>query len=179
MKPAIHFFKLYGLMLLLSLGVLVSCNSNSKEKLLKNIHHAEAEMNDAKAFDVQKGNEIIEAYAVFAETYPDDTLSASYLFKAGEISMNLQFSEQAIAYFSRVRADYPSFYKAPECLFLKAFVFENQLNNLKDAEIYYKEFIAKYPNHPLTDDAIASIEYLGKSPEELVRMFQEKNAGLQ
>ena len=69
-----------------------------------------------------------------------------------------------------------SFYKAPECLFLKAFVFENQLNNLKDAEILYKEFIASYPNHPLTDDAVASLEYLGKSPEELVRMFQEKNA---
>jgi TolA-binding protein len=136
-------------------------------------------MNDAKAFDVQKGKEIIEAYAVFAETYPDDTLSAFYLFRAGEIAMNLQFSEQAIAYFNKVRTDYPSFYKAPECLFLKAFVFENQLNNLIDAEIYYKEFIASYPNHALTDDAVASLEYLGKSPEELVRMFQEKNAALQ
>ncbi|MGD9992369.1 MAG: tol-pal system YbgF family protein [Salinivirgaceae bacterium] len=179
MKAAIPIFKRLRVVFFLSFVVLVSCNTNSREKLLKNIRHAEAEMNVAKAFDRQKGSEIIETYVVFAETFPDDTLSASFLFKAGEISMNLQFSEQAIAYFSKVRADYPFFYKAPECLFLKAFVFENQLNNIKEAEIYYKEFIASYPNHPLTDDAVASLEYLGKSPEELVRMFQEKNAELQ
>jgi len=155
--------------------VLVSCKSNSKEKLLKQIQKAENEMNDAKVFDLQKGKELIEVYGVFTETYPNDTLSAFYLFRAGELSMNLQLSEQAIAFFNKVRTDYPSFYKAPECLFLKAFVFENQLNNLIEAEIFYKEFIAGYPNHSLTDDAVASLEYLGKSPEELVRMFQEKN----
>ncbi|MGE4289323.1 MAG: tol-pal system YbgF family protein [Salinivirgaceae bacterium] len=179
MKASMSIIYRVGIVVFLLFAVLVSCNSNSREKLLKQIQRAEAEMNEANAFNQQKGKELIDAYAVFAETYPDDSLSAAFLFRAGELSMNLQQSEQAIAYFNKVRAAYPSFYKAPECLFLKAFVFENQLNNLKDAEIYYKEFIANYPNHALTDDAVASLEYLGKSPEELVRMFQEKNAELQ
>lgn len=178
MKTTVYFFRHYGFMLFLAMGILASCNSHSKEKTLKNIKKAEAELNEAKVFDVQKGKDLSDAYAAFAAAYPNDSLSASYLFKAGEISMNLQLSEQAIAYFDQARSNYPSFYKAPECLFLKAFVFENQLGNLTEAESCYKEFIASYPNHHLTDDAVASLKYLGKSPEELVRMFQEKNTEL-
>ena len=50
------------------------------------------------------------------------------------------------------------------------------LKNLGKASDSYKEFISKYPNHELTDDATASLKFLGKTPEEMVKEFEKMNA---
>ena len=61
------------------------------------------------------------------------------------------------------------------CLFLQGFVYESQLHNIIRAKEAYTEFIRKYPRHQLAKDAQFSIENLGKSDEELIKMFEEKN----
>ena len=35
-------------------------------------------------------------------------------------------------------------------------------------------FLEKYPTHELVKDASASIELLGKSPEEIIKLFEER-----
>ena len=81
---------------------------------------------------------------------------------------------QAILYYDKITYTYPKFRKIAYCYFLEGFVYENQMNDLINAKKYYTLFITKYPTHPLTKDAKILIENLGKSPEELIKGFEEK-----
>jgi outer membrane protein assembly factor BamD (BamD/ComL family) len=156
-------------------SMLQACKKDPKAEQIKAIGRLETELYSAQTIDKAKGMHIIDTYVGFSKQYPEDTLSAAYLFKAGEIAMNLQLGSQAIFYYDKLTHNYPEYFKAPESMFLKAFIYENQLGDLNKAEQLYKQFIEMYPKHQLADDAKASLEYLGKSPEELVKMFQEKN----
>jgi outer membrane protein assembly factor BamD (BamD/ComL family) len=156
-----------------------ACNTSKKDELINKIKEAEKELYASEILDHDKGLVIIQQYVDFAKEYPADTLSASYLFKAAEIAMNLKVGSQSVLYFDKILTNYPTFSKAPESLFLKAFVLENQMEKYDQAGELYKQFIAKYPNHPLAKDAKASLEFLGKSPEELIKLFEQKQAGQQ
>lgn len=155
--------------------ITASCKKDRKAEQISTIEKLEKELYQAQSLDRTKGQNLIDAYIEFSEQYPNDTLSAHYLFNSGEIAMNLQLGTKAIFCYDKLLSDYPDYNKVPEVIFLKAFVYENQLGDLTNAEKFYREFISKYPNHSLADDAQASLEYLGKSPEELVKIFQEKN----
>lgn len=174
MKMAIT-FKNTILLLLVYFIVFTSCTKDPRKEQIKSIKKQESELYADQTIDRAKGLKMIDAYLNYSKQYPDDTLSAVYLFKAAEISMNLQLGSQSVFYFDKILTNYPNFYKLPECLFLKAFVFENQLGKIEKAGHFYNEFLIKYPNHILAKDAKASIEYLGKSPEELIKIFEEKN----
>lgn len=168
----------YSKILLFASVILIAATScsNPKNKLSKNISAFEKELYDSQSLDKTKGLSLIDLYVDFSKQYPEDTTSATYLYKAAEVSMNLQLATQAIGYYDELLSAYPNFSKRPECIFLKAFIYENQLNNLDEAEKYYTQFLEEYPSHQLAKDADASLKFLGKSPEELVEMFQEMNA---
>ena len=55
-------------------------------------------------------------------------------------------------------------------------VYENYLGDLDNAKMIYLEFLEKYPDNEFADDAEISIQNLGKSPEELIRQFEEQQA---
>lgn len=156
--------------------MLVACSGDPKEEAIKNINKLEKVLYADQMLDKEKGLELINSYVGFVKTYPEDTATAMYLFKAGEIAMNLQLGEQAINLFKNASSAQEGFTKEPECIFLAAFIYENQLGQLAEAKSLYQLFLKKYPNHPLAKDAKASIQYLGKSPEELIKMFQEQNS---
>ncbi len=61
-------------------------------------------------------------------------------------------------------------------MYLKAYVYENYLGDLEHAKMIYIEFLEKYPDNEFADDAEISIQNLGKSPEELIRQFEEQQA---
>jgi len=50
-------------------------------------------------------------------------------------------------------------------------------NNGKAKELY-ELFLEKYPEHDFADDAQFSLQYLGKSPEELMMEFEAQNADI-
>ncbi|MFW5705576.1 MAG: tetratricopeptide repeat protein [Bacteroidota bacterium] len=120
-------------------------------------------------------DKLINAYLNFAEEYPDDTLAPQYLFKAGDIAMNTNRSNQAITYYGRIIEEYPDYRKAPEAMFLQAYVYENNLGRLDKARTIYQEFLGKYPTNEFADDAQVSLKYLGKTPEELIEIFSKEN----
>lgn len=163
------------LLVLAFLMVFVYACANKKDQQFTEIKTLEEEVYSMKALDRAKGTQLIDAYVEFSTEYPADTASGEFLFKAAEIAMNLGMASQSLLYYDKVISNYPDYDKAPESLFLKAFIYENQLNDLVNAEKYYKEFIINNPEHPLRKDAEASLNYLGKTPEELIQIFQEKN----
>lgn len=153
----------------------LSCSS-PKEKLSNEIKSMEDSLfsDETKMVDRTLARELIDKYIAFADQYPDDPETPQTLFKAGDLSMNMNMPRQAIQIFDRIINNYPEFEKTPQCLFLKGYIYENDLKDLKTAKQIYEEFLKKYPDDEFADDAEISIRNLGKSPEELIREFEEK-----
>ena len=156
--------------------VLFAACGPTKEDTLAKISKLEMQLFSSTNSSVNKikANELVLLYLDFAEKYTEDSLVPNYLFKAADISMNIMESGKAIEIFDRIINNYPDYKKAPECLFLKGFVYENNLHDLVNAKKYYTKFIEQYPDNDFADDAKMSIKNLGKSPEELIREFEEK-----
>ena len=166
-----------------SLALLAACSGGPKEPemsaderiaLIQEIE--EKSFGQGGEFNKTSALALIKNYALFADENPEDERAPAFLFKAGDISMGLEKSKLAIDYFNRVIDDYPEYEKVPYCMFLKGFVFENQIKDLSKAESSYRTFIEKYPDHDMTEAAKFSLQNLGKSPEQLIREFEEKNA---
>lgn len=170
------------LSLILAIGLMWSCSESRKENamsiedrlaLIEQIENESFGQNGE--FNKTKALGLVNNYAIFADENPDDERSAAFLFKAGDISMGLENAELAISYFDKVIDNYPDYEKIPYCMFLKGFVYENNLNDLDKAREAYSEFIKEYPDHDMTEAAVFSLKNLGKSPEELIREFEDQN----
>lgn len=114
-------------------------------------------------------------YESFALENNLDSLAPFYLFKSADINMNMHRPKAAIKSFDIILSKYPDFEKASSALFLKAFIYEDQLGDLVSASRYYRLFIEKYPDSDFADDAEISLKYLGKTPEELIEEFEKNN----
>ncbi len=156
--------------------ILFSCTP-SKEKLQEQITNAEAELfkNDKGTFvfEDKLAVKTIEAYSAFVAAYPEDSLTPEYLFKKADLFRSLKDAGKSIETYNAIIEKYPDYKKAPYCLFLKGFIYENELNNTAKAKESYEAFLVKYPNHELADDVQFSLNNLGKSPEQLIREFEE------
>lgn len=162
------------------ISFLYSCNSTNKvvekNKLLVKIQQNEKKLyNDSlMELDVTIADSTILLYTRFANEYSDDSTAAEYLFRAAEICKALNKGKQALSYYKRVEDNYPKFIKMPICIFMQGFVYENMLMDYDNAKYNYQRFIDKYPKHPLVKDTKILIENLGKSPDEIIKSFQEK-----
>jgi outer membrane protein assembly factor BamD (BamD/ComL family) len=76
-----------------------------------------------------------------------------------------QWSE-AEKYFQKILDEYPDGMYSSKALFMVGFVNANYLKNFEKARKYYTEFLKKYPNHDLADDAKYELENLGKDINE-------------
>jgi tetratricopeptide (TPR) repeat protein len=124
---------------------------------------------------IRTANELVSAYLDFADKHKESAEAPDYIYKAADLSLNLNNSKQSLDLYNRIIYQYPDFRKVPECLFLIGYIYENYFQELGKAREIYQSFLSKYPDHDFADDARISIENLGKSPEELIRSFEEKN----
>jgi tetratricopeptide (TPR) repeat protein len=151
--------------------------SPSKEKLQEEIAIAEKELfsNDKGTFVFEEKLVLkaIDAYQKFVNSFPEDSMAAEYLFKKADLHRSLKNTEQAITTYNLIIEKYPNYIKTPYCLFLKGFIYENELNNLEKAKESYQAFLDTYPNHDLADDVAFSLNNLGKTPEQLIKEFEE------
>jgi TolA-binding protein len=167
--------KFSTILLLLSMLV-ISCGQSKKDVVGKITQLEESLFSgQVKGINKVQAAELVAAYNEYADLFPDDSLSPNYLFKAADISMNVFESGQAIELYNKILTSYPNYKKAPQCVFLKAFVYENNLKDLANAKRYYQEFLEKYPEDDFADDAEMSLKNLGKSPEELIKEFEAKS----
>jgi len=154
--------------------LLVAASCQSKLEKLENVVYSDEFTYDEKG--LEKASELVDLYVEKAEADPEGKMAPQYMFKAAELAMNLNQTQKALDLYNKVIYSYPDYEKAPECLFLLAFIYENTLQNYGKAEDLYEMFLQKYPDHDFADDARFSLQYLGKSPEELMREFEQMNA---
>lgn len=176
-------YRLTILFISLSL-VFASCNNSSTtneskepEVTLGDIASLEEDLfgNELASPDMAKAKELVDMYINYANQHPNDVASPDFLFKAADISMNLSSANNTIALFNRILMEYPNYKNTSTIMFLKGFVYEDQLQDYKNAGKCYIEFLEKYPDSDFTDDAKVSLENLGKTPEELIKEFESKN----
>lgn len=148
----------------------------SKEKRVIQIADIEKRLFSPEAYSFNKvsADSLVNLYVEFVKKYPEDTMSPGFLFKAANVTMNNNEPEKAIGFFDQYITGYPTAQKAPMCLFFKAFVYENMLRDIDRAREIYLQFIEKYPKDDFVDDAQMAMANLGKTPEMLIREFEEK-----
>jgi outer membrane protein assembly factor BamD (BamD/ComL family) len=171
MKNRITYLFLFGAVI-----IFTACSTSApQDEARKKLTEMEETLfsDESQMVDREKAALLIDNYVAYADEFKHEKDAPMMLFKGGDLSMNLHQSRQAIQLFDRIMNEYPEFEKAPQCLFLKAFIYENDLKDLVAARKYYEEFLQKYPDDEFADDAVICIRNLGKSPEELIREFEE------
>ena len=160
------------IVLLLIAGFFVGCNSND---LAKRIEKLEKQvLATDKAIDPVVASDLVAAYCDFADANPEDAMAPEYLFKAMDVSMNLNEPQHTIFIIDKLLKEYPDYPRTQAALFVKAFIFETRYNNLDMAKKLYEQYLSQYPDGEFANDCRASIENLGLSPEELVKKFENK-----
>ncbi len=171
MKKSQNHLRLAGMLI----AFLVTACQSPRNKAIDLIRNTEQEVfSENGMIDRNRVDELIDTYVDFTDEFPKDTLAPDYLFKAGDISMNTNRSRQAIRYYNLIIADYHDYKKTPEAMFLKGYVYENNLGRLDKAKEIYEAFLELYPDNEFADDAEVSLRFLGKSPEELIEIFQQE-----
>lgn len=171
-----QFFFLFAIVVSL---LFAACNSSGgSQDLASKITEAEsafAKNTGSSALDPNLAKTAIEAYEAYAKALPTDDKTPMYLFKSAEMHRSLRQYNEAIAIYDRIQKDYSSFEKAPHSLFLTGFTYENDLKDLEKAKTAYESFLKTYPEHELADDVQFSLSNLGKSPDDIIKAFTEKN----
>lgn len=164
-------YVLYLLPLLLVFGC-----TQSRESAEKQVKDAEAALygsNGAYQFNDSLATITVDAYLNFADNFKDDSLAAEYLFKAGDLYRSQHKFKDALEVYHRIRTEHPDYDKVPQALFLEGFVLENDLKDLDQAKERYQEFLKLYPDHVLAKDVQFSLNNLGRSPEDIIREFNQ------
>lgn len=163
--------------------VIFACNNqkntdkelSDQEKFQEEITSFEKELHSEMEADPEKANKVIEMYTEYWEKYPQDTLSAEYLFRAAEVAANFQQPHNAIRFLTTIETEYLDFGKYATALFMKGLIYENYIGDYKNATKAYEKYIEKYPNHSFVNDAEAAIIFMGINDEQLIDLFEDMN----
>jgi outer membrane protein assembly factor BamD (BamD/ComL family) len=163
------------LILVISIGLMTGCKP-SREKSVTRIKNLEKSLfsPEVVSFSKEKADSLQTYYMEFIGNYPKDSLASGYLFKAANVAMNSGDANKALGFFDQYIQNYPDQPKVPMCMFFKAFIYENMLQNIDRARETYLLFIEKYPTHDFTKDAKLALVNLGKTPDMIVKEFEEK-----
>jgi len=161
--------------LIILAGITVQCSQDPKSRIKDLEKKIGSEKFTLDEKGMQLANELVKEYISYADTHKDSPEAPDYLYSAADLSLNIGKSKEALDLYNQIIYKYPDYAKAPECLFLVGYIYENYFEQYGKAKEIYESFLKKYPNHEFADDAKISIENMGKSPEELIKSFEEKN----
>ena len=152
-------------------------SSTDRESLVEEIKQLEDTLSagSEQKIDRKLAVELLGKSTLFAEKFPEDEQSPAYLFRAGNVAVGIGAFEDAVGYFQAVHKKYESFHRAPDALFLEGFTYENHLKNIEKAKVCYQDFLTRFPDDELAEQVKLVLENIDKTPEELVKGFQNQN----
>eukprot|EP01156_Anaeramoeba_ignava_P002666 Anaeramoba_ignava/a219093_24.p2 GENE.a219093_24~~a219093_24.p2 ORF type:complete len:178 (+),score=18.56 a219093_24:1043-1576(+) len=165
-------------LIILSIALLFSCQPkvSEKEKLIQKIEEKEKVITETlseRALTREEIKEVINLYDSYYKKFPKDSLSADYLMKAGQAALSVKMNNEAMHFFHTVEKKYAHTQHLPMSVFFQAFIYDES-NDTLSAKTYYNKFIKQFPEHKLVNDAKISLKNLGKSIEDIVKEFENK-----
>jgi len=131
--------------------------------------------NDSLArLDFRKADLYIQQSELYSILLPDEALTPTLLYRAGEIARSARNYEKALELYGKLYAQYPEFEKAPQALFMQAFILDNDLKRFDEAGQLYQQFIDQHPDDDFASSAQVLLENLGKDEEEIIRNLNTK-----
>lgn len=115
--------------------------------------------------------EAITKFQDFAAFFPEDAKSPDYLLKASDYALLVGQPEKSVKILMRIMDDYPNYDRMESVMFNKASHQDFELRDTTNAKKSYQEFIDKYPNSDLVDDAQNRIKYISLTLDELADKF--------
>ena len=143
------------------------------DDLLAEIEAIEDQLNTDMAPSEELLKDAISKYQDFAGYFPDDPNSPDYLLKASDFSLNTKQPEKAVKILNQIIESYPDYNRMEDVLFNKASHLDFELRDTTQAKATYQEFIDKYPDSELVDDAQSRIINIRFSMEEMVEQFMK------
>jgi len=157
---------------------LFSCTPD-KATLLKDIASLETafeKKETGKKLDMKAGNELFEKYDLFLENYSKDSLAPILLFKAGKLAVAINNHTKAIKYLGEFTESYKDSPDAPQAYLLLGNYYANKVLDLDNAKMTFNAFIDQFPNHPMVKDVKFMVTTLGKTPDEILELIQQRNS---
>jgi len=159
----VHYLKL---LIPFVLVCLYSCGNFTDEDLWIKIERAKANNNWDSTLQVSQ--RIIKEYPSGRYTgWARFAIAESYRFK--------NQPREALDNYKLFYEQYPEMQPAALSLFLTGYIYSNNLMMFDSAEIYYEEFLQKFPTHELVPSVKFELEAIRKNPQEVLYERTEKN----
>lgn len=121
--------------------------------------------------------EALAAYETVVTEFPESAQAPEAMYQMAAIYQNnmlenvtrVESQKKAVEIFHNVYEKYPESERAPMSLFLSGFIQANELGEYNEATATYNLFLEKYPEHELASSAKEELEYMGLSPEEILK----------
>lgn len=107
----------------------------------------------------------------FAGYFPEDPKAPEYLLKASDYAFALGQFSKSVKILDRIITEYPEYDRMEDVMFNKASHLDFELRDTTNAKLAYQEFITKFPNSDLVDDAQSRIDNIAYSLDELAEKF--------
>lgn len=111
--------------------------------------------------------EAVTKFQDFSGYFPEDPQAPDYLLKASDYALILDQPEKSVKILQRIIDEYPDYNRMESVMFSKADHLDFNLRDTTRAKEAYQDFITKYPQSDLVDDAQSRIENIALSLEEL------------
>lgn len=147
----------------------------AQKDLAKQITDFEKELYASQELNEDKAKKMVSLYELYHQNYFKDQTCADYLFKAGELTENINQPYRSIGFYTKCYEEYPAFKLSAECLFRMANLYDYKLSNYIKAKALYQEVQVKFSKSPWAKDAAAAIVLMGKSDQEMIKDFEKKN----
>lgn len=149
---------------------------NDTPSLGERIEAMQAEIFDPRVLmmEPKKVNAYLNSCISYVLLLPKDPGSAALLLKAAENAYYTQQYDRALYLYEWFETAWPDDPKAAQALFMRAFIYDNDMQKYETAGVLYQEFLRKYPDDDFADDAEVLLENLGKTPEEVIQLLEQK-----
>ncbi len=138
----------------------------TKEQLLDSINKEETKMRASKTYVPQQAMSALRLYIEFTNRFPDDTMTAEYLFRASDIASGLGNYQQQVDFLETIIENHPEYDQYDAVCFSAALTYDDHLENVNfgaDRAIQlYDYVIEKYPNSSYAESAKTLKEFVGK-----------------
>lgn len=145
-----------------------------RDSLLKTVQDLEAEILAQATPDKDLMSSAVTKFQDFAGFFPEDPLAPDYLLKASDFALALNEVDRSVNILDRIITNYPDYERLEDVMYVKASHIDLNLRDTTRAKEAYQEFMDKFPESEMIDDAENRIQNISLSIEELAEKFMKE-----